>query len=1785
MPLRLPLILTTFIILSSLSITYAQPCATDDLHQKILQTHPELQAKWQQAEQNYLTAMSTPQSKAASTYTIPVVVHIIHNNGSENISDARVIQGIEHMNQAFENIAPYDPTTGVDMDIEFCLAERDPDGNATTGINRVVSPLTQFNYNNDDVTVKDLSRWNPLEYINIWLVRDICSNNGCSVAGYAYFPAVHGTAMDGLVVEADIVGNSPGGSAVLAHEMGHYLGLYHTFQNGCTNNDCLSNGDRVCDTPPDGSTAAVPCDFVANTCSTDTNSGFSADQNDMFWNYMDYGEWDCYSAFTAGQRERAQFYLTGIRASLLTSQGCMDPCPNPITTNFTTNNTTVNIGETVNFTNNTTGATSFDWLIDGVSFSNVTNSNYTFNTLGTYTIILLAANGDSNCDASFELEIKVVCPVSSDFTPSNYYPIPGENVTFNNVSQNATNYNWTIDGVDFSNNTNITTSFAEGIHTICLIVDNELCEDSQCVTVWVFPDEDNEPLPCDDTYIKNFGSDDDDRGTILIDIPDGFIVGGEKGDSTLIVRLDINGNIVWSRTFDFTSQSEAPSDALIDSDGNLVVVGWGGGSVRYNYAFKYDYEADNVIWTRLFSNPPNSAFREVLEKNANGNYFILGQSGTNSPPGQGCDALFLEINRNTGAKITEKNFNTGACEAFNNAIIFNNSIYIMGIYSIGNNFGSIRPGLTQLSFLGNIIWSRYYLASSNATARLYGADLVVENNAIYGAGRGDLNGTSPTNISNYLFKTDLNGSVEWAINYNLTSGNNERITDMVSVPDGFVIKGYYDAGITNSFLLKVNKQGDVQWAKSYANSSNVDYNPDLVIKNNYIYTTGSTGGDVLMTKFNAENGELDDPCAALTDLNFSQNTITPFGNSITPNEFTLSITLSSANFSPTSTQLNDGEICSTPCVEVCDNGVDDDEDGLIDCLDDDCPDCGSECEEPTFLRTFGSNDIEQAMELIDLPDGSFIIGGSKADSTILIHLSPNGDLISSTTFKFTTHNKETIKGCIIDSDGDLVGVGTALTGGANATNFAFKYDLADNLIWSNTFSTSNPSIYFDILEKSAGDNYFIIGDLTSSGCDAMLLEINRNTGAKLAEYNYNLANCESFRKAVIHDNQLYLTGRFTENGGSFNKMRPSISSIDFSGNLDWSRTYLVDPNGSARVYTSDILIENNSIYALSRGDLNGTDLVDVTFHLYKTDINGNIEWAKNYDFNTGNRERSNILIPVPDGFLIGGYYLLDDNAPASFLMKTDKQGNIQWSKSYDFTLFVDNTSNSAGSIVVKENAIYMSAHLNDDIIFAKLDLNGNLEDTCLYANDIQVTETTINNPYDGQVNINQFDTGLTLNNVNTTAINSPLQTEVLCTTPCEICDNNIDDDGDGLIDCLDDDCPDCVPDCEESTFLRVFGSDDVEDVSALIELPDGGFIIGGNKANNILLIHANDDGTILWSRTLNFTDFNNEELNHLILDSDGNLVGTGLSLTSGSNRVNFTFKYNYLTDNILWANLSENTSQSRFYNLSERTPSGSYLVTGQTGQNGSPGLGCDAVLIEFNRNTGAKIAEYNYNLGSCETFQRATIHNNNLYVAGRYNNAGGGTSQMRTSVSQIDFSGNEIWSRLYLNNTNTSARTYSGGILVENDAIYVTSYGDLSGTSTTDITCHLYKTDLAGNIEWARNYNFQSGNKENPSDILSMPDGFLISGNYDGSSRRAFLIKTDKQGNIQWSKTYDFELSINSDGVILRAVTFILQENKTMILYGQNSTSMVILSLPVKVWKTLIFLKMTLQIRMMPNVI
>jgi gliding motility-associated-like protein len=434
-------------------------CGFDHHHDQTPERVRDRQEKLEKQLYNILQENPEYFRQRSATYTVPVVVHIIHQNGPENISDAVVQEGIQHLNDAFENIGYYDQDSGVDVDVDFCLARQDPDGNLTTGITRTVSPLTNLDSDTQDQEMKDLIRWDPLCYVNIWLVGNIQG----SVAGYAYLPGAHGADFDGIVCEYPFFGSNPGNSAVTVHEMGHYLGLFHTFQGGCPNDDCLLNGDRVCDTPPDNSTAAVPCDNPANTCNTDTDSGLATDQNDMNENYMDYGDRFCQHDFTQGQADRMQFFLTGARSSLLECSSCLDPCPVDIAVEAVPNPLPVAVGTNATVALTEAFVQNYRWLRNGVEVSTSPTLDLLVTELGEFELVIEVSNDNPDCFAYDTILVQPFCdPVATVQADSDtLQATAGLPTNLGITATNADSVIWLLNGTEIGSGVPLDYTFTE----------------------------------------------------------------------------------------------------------------------------------------------------------------------------------------------------------------------------------------------------------------------------------------------------------------------------------------------------------------------------------------------------------------------------------------------------------------------------------------------------------------------------------------------------------------------------------------------------------------------------------------------------------------------------------------------------------------------------------------------------------------------------------------------------------------------------------------------------------------------------------------------------------------------------------------------------------------------------------------------------------------------------------------------------------------------------------------------------------------------------------------------------------------------------------------------------------------------------------------------------------------------------------------------------------------------------------------------------------------------------
>lgn len=469
-------------------------CATDGLLQRLRASDPQQRMREQVMNESIAQRMRSQQgAPRGGMLTIPVVVHIVHDGGAENLSDAQVQAGIDHLNDAFGNSGAYHTDDGVDVGIRFCLAQQDPQGLPTTGITRHQSPLTDVVAEINDADLKNLVRWDPTQYLNIWLVRAISTvAQGSGVAGYAYFPSSHGAPEDGIVNEAELFGSNTNNSKVHVHEAGHYLGLYHTFEGGCANSDCLLNGDRVCDTPPDASVQPVNCGATANSCTTDeddtsANNPFRAvslgglgAQNDLYRDYMDYGLQTCQDLFTAGQADRMYSALENERSSLLQSPGCTSGCGLAILyfeqwDGFESPQTYVLLSPSVE------GAAPYTtaWYVDGDLVSTAPTYEPGYLPYGQHVITFQVTNTDLGCVIEQTVTITILCTAPMYIQQSALQIDPGAPITFSTLIPPGVTVQWLLDGAPVGTGSSYTTTFpSAGYHAVSLFADNGSCSDT-----------------------------------------------------------------------------------------------------------------------------------------------------------------------------------------------------------------------------------------------------------------------------------------------------------------------------------------------------------------------------------------------------------------------------------------------------------------------------------------------------------------------------------------------------------------------------------------------------------------------------------------------------------------------------------------------------------------------------------------------------------------------------------------------------------------------------------------------------------------------------------------------------------------------------------------------------------------------------------------------------------------------------------------------------------------------------------------------------------------------------------------------------------------------------------------------------------------------------------------------------------------------------------------------------------------------------------------------------------
>lgn len=415
-------IILTALIAFGVSYFHAQevyPCHTDQKRWELMESlSPQQKTEFQEDRNTYeqeiqgfiashpeLLSNSEVNSRGTISYTIPIVFHILHQNGSENISDQQVFDAVEFMNLDYQKmnsdlsntVAEFVPIVA-DVEIEFKLAKLDPNGNCTNGITRTYSLESSSGNGTSQVNAIKAAQgnWPGDEYLNIFVCKDIGG-----AAGYTMYPSTWmGSSMNnGIFVLYSYCGGTEAASGTtkhtLSHEAGHWLNLPHAW--GDSNDPGVQSNcgmdDGVADTPL--TAGWTTCNLQGTTCDGSL---------DNVQNFMEYSY--CSTMFTNGQKARMHAALNNSvggrnniwSAANLSATGVNLPdilC----TADFNSNLQELCVGQEVQFSDMSySNVSGWNWEFEGGTPATSTQQNPTiaYNTPGTYQVKLTATDGTNN---------------------------------------------------------------------------------------------------------------------------------------------------------------------------------------------------------------------------------------------------------------------------------------------------------------------------------------------------------------------------------------------------------------------------------------------------------------------------------------------------------------------------------------------------------------------------------------------------------------------------------------------------------------------------------------------------------------------------------------------------------------------------------------------------------------------------------------------------------------------------------------------------------------------------------------------------------------------------------------------------------------------------------------------------------------------------------------------------------------------------------------------------------------------------------------------------------------------------------------------------------------------------------------------------------------------------------------------------------------------------------------------------------------------------------------------
>jgi hypothetical protein len=437
----------------------------------------------------------------------------------------------------------------------------------------------------------------------------------------------------------------------------------------------------------------------------------------------------------------------------------------------------------------------------------------------------------------------------------------------------------------------------------------------------------------------------------------------------------------------------------------------------------------------------------------------------------------------------------------------------------------------------------------------------------------------------------------------------------------------------------------------------------------------------------------------------------------------------------------------------------------------------------SFLKSLGEAGIVERGEVIcAAADGNFYIGGTKDSESLLMKVTPNGEVLWSRTFRPDPLLTMQFSDLIEDSDGMLAGCGTIAPNDISSKGYVFRYNPnSGDMVWSRVLQQQSPETFAIVEKMTSGGNFLLLTSpqLALNIDDAEVWELNRDNGTLVGglsdRFNYGISDV--WTSMVIHDGALYVTGRhiptFQQSPLPLGKMRMGLTKIDLAvtGAPVWSRLSHLDTNVVASLRGNDLIIHDDAIVAIYSGTDAPNPGTSTGFFLQKTDLEGNLSWVKKYNVpGISNIEGSDIQ-QVSDGYLLIGQAFFDTSNWNKLVVKTDFNGNVLWAKKLNNSSFATTgyLSGNHQSVVVGD-VLFLAGTTDDpssNVLYLKMTSDGEVSDNCDFVEDLTVQSQTVPNPVniEIQVPVNQFIVSSTNTPVAVTSADMPFA--AFCAQCCD----------------------------------------------------------------------------------------------------------------------------------------------------------------------------------------------------------------------------------------------------------------------------------------------------------------------------------------------------------------------------------------------------------------------------------